>query len=158
MSDTVDGRWAEIFGPRYLPVTTILALGVSLFAFNVFLSATALPSAVQELGGIEVISWATTLYLVFAIVGGAAAALIKRRLGSRLALIGLASVFLVGTLIAASAGAMPQVLVGRAVQGLGECADESIDACLVTLYAYCGSILLDLQRISSRMDLDSLTC
>ena len=120
MSDTVDGRWAEIFGPRYLPVTTILALGVSLFAFNVFLSATALPSAVQELGGIEVISWATTLYLVFAIVGGAAAALIKRRLGSRLALIGLASVFLVGTLIAASAGAMPQVLVGRAVQGLGE--------------------------------------
>ncbi|MBB4050796.1 MFS family permease [Devosia subaequoris] len=120
MSDTVDGRWAEIFGPRYLSVTTILALGVSLFAFNVFLSATALPSAVQELGGIEVISWATTLYLVFAIVGGAAAALIKRRLGSRFALIGLASVFLLGTLIAASAGGMPQVLVGRAVQGLGE--------------------------------------
>jgi MFS family permease len=120
MSDTVDGRWAEIFGPRYLSVTTILALGVSLFAFNVFLSATALPSAVQELGGIEVISWATTLYLVFAIVGGAAAALIKRRLGSRVALIGLVSVFLVGTLIAASAGSMPQVLVGRAVQGFGE--------------------------------------
>ena len=120
MSDTVEGRWAEIFGHRYLSVTTILALGVSLFAFNVFLSATALPSAVQELGGLEVISWATTLYLVFAIVGGAAAALIKRRLGSRVALVGLASVFLLGTLIAASAGAMPQVLVGRAVQGLGE--------------------------------------
>jgi MFS family permease len=120
MSDTVDGRWAEIFSPRYLAVTTILALGVSLFAFNAFLSATALPSAVQELGGIEVISWATTLYLVFAIVGGAAAALVKRRLGSRWALIGLAAVFLVGTLIAASAASMQQVLVGRAIQGFGE--------------------------------------
>lgn len=120
MTDTVDGRWAEIFGPRYLPVTVILALGVSLFAFNAFLSSTALPSAVQELGGIAVISWATTLYLVFAIVGGAAAALIKRRLGSRWALLGLSGVFLVGTLIAASAGDMTQVLIGRAVQGLGE--------------------------------------
>lgn len=120
MSDTVEGRWAEIFGPRYLAVTTILALGVSLFAFNAFFTSAALPSAVQELGGIEVISWATTLYLVFAIVGGAAAALLKRRLGSRGALLGLAGVFLVGTLIAAIAGDMSQVLVGRAVQGFGE--------------------------------------
>ena len=120
MSDTVDGRWAEIFGPRYLAVTTILALGVSLFAFNAFLSSTALPSAVQELGGIEVISWATTLYLVFAIVGGAGAALLKRRLGSQWALLSMAGVFLLGTLIAATAGDMSQVLVGRAIQGLGE--------------------------------------
>ncbi|UYN99977.1 MAG: MFS transporter [Devosia sp.] len=120
MSDTVEGRWAEIFGPRYLPVTTILALGVTLFAFNAFLSAAALPSAVQDLGGVEVISWATTLYLVFAIVGGAAAALLKRRLGSRASLIGLAVIFLVGTLIAAIASDMTQVLIGRSVQGFGE--------------------------------------
>lgn len=120
MSETVEGRWAEIFGARYLPVTMILCLGVSLFAFNAFLSSTALPSAVQELGGVEVISWATTLYLVFAIVGGAAAALLKRRLGSRWSLLGLAAVFLVGTLVAASAGSMAQVLAGRAVQGFGE--------------------------------------
>lgn len=120
MTDTVEGRWAEIFGPRYLPATLILALGVSLFAFNAFLSSTALPSAVQELGGVEVISWATTLYLVFAIVGGAAAAMIKRRLGARWALLGMAGVFLVGTLIAAVAGDMSQVLIGRAIQGFGE--------------------------------------
>lgn len=120
MTDTVDARWGEIFGPRYLPVTIILALGVSLFAFNAFLSSTALPSAVQELGGVEVISWATTLYLVFAIVGGAAAAMLKRRLGSRGALLSLGSVFLFGTLVAATAGDMTQVLVGRAIQGFGE--------------------------------------
>ncbi|WIY54012.1 MFS transporter [Devosia sp. YIM 151766] len=120
MSDIVEGRWAEIFGPRYIAVTTILALGVTLFAFNAFLSSAALPSAVHELGGLEIISWATTLYLVFAIVGGAAAALLKRRLGSRGSLIGLATVFLAGTLIAAFAGDMNQVLVGRSIQGFGE--------------------------------------
>lgn len=120
MSDTVEGRWAEIFGPRYLPVTTILALGVTLFAFNAFLSSAALPSAVHELGGVEVISWATTLYLVFAIVGGAAAALLKRRLGSRGSLLSLVAVFMLGTLIAAFAGDMTQVLIGRSIQGFGE--------------------------------------
>ncbi len=120
MSETVEGRWAEIFGARYLPVTLILGLGVSLFAFNAFLSSTALPSAVQELGGVEVISWATTLYLVFAIVGGAAAAMLKRRLGSRWSLLGMAGLFLLGTLVAALASDMAQVLVGRAIQGFGE--------------------------------------
>lgn len=120
MSDTVEGRWAEIFGPRYITVTLILCLGVALFAFNAFLSSTALPTAVGELRGVEVISWATTLYLVFAIVGGAGAALLKQRLGSRTALLASAAVFLVGSLLAANASAMTEVLIGRAIQGLGE--------------------------------------
>src|SRR5690606_22095897 len=120
MSDHVEARWAEIFGPRYLPATTILCLGVALFAFNAFLSSTALPSAVNELQGVELISWATTLYLVFAIVGGAGAVIVKERLGSRWALLSMALVFMAGSLIAATAAGMPQVLVGRAVQGLGE--------------------------------------
>lgn len=120
MSDSVEGRWAEIFGPRYITVTLILCLGVALFAFNAFLSSTALPTAVGELDGVAVISWATTLYLVFAIVGGAGAALLKQRLGSRTALLASAAVFLVGTLVAANAATMTEVLVGRAVQGLGE--------------------------------------
>ncbi|MBD8065006.1 MFS transporter [Devosia sp. PTR5] len=120
MSDLVEGRWREIFGPRYLAATVILCLGVSLFAFNAFLSTTALPSAVKELNGVEVISWATTLYLVFAIMGGSAAAMAKARLGSRGSLLLFGGIFLVGTLVAASGGSMTHVLIGRAVQGLGE--------------------------------------
>lgn len=120
MSDMVEGRWAEIFTPRYGTVTLILCLGVSLLAFNAFLASISLPTAVQELGGVALISWALTLFLVFAIVGGSGAALLKQRLGSRSALLVSAAIFLVGTLVAASATAMPQVLVGRALQGLGE--------------------------------------
>ena len=120
MSDSVEGRWAEIFAPRYAPVTLILCIGVALLAFNAFLSSISLPTAVQEMGGVALISWALTLFLVFAIVGGSGAALLKQRLGARRALLLSAGVFLVGTLIAASANDMQQVLVGRALQGLGE--------------------------------------
>jgi MFS family permease len=120
MSDTVEGRWAEIFTPRYATVTLIVCLGVALLAFNAFLSTISLPTAVREMGGVALISWALTLFLVFAIVGGSGAALLKQRLGARTALVLSAGVFIAGTVIAASAGSMEQVLVGRAVQGLGE--------------------------------------
>ncbi|WP_240231618.1 MFS transporter [Devosia lacusdianchii] len=120
MSDSTSGSWAEIFTPRYATVTLILCLGVALFAFNAFLASVALPTAVQQLGGIALISWALTLYLVFAIMGGAGAALLKQRLGSRTALLVSSAVFLVGTLIAANASTMTEVLIGRSFQGLGE--------------------------------------
>ena len=120
MSDTVEGRWAEIFTARYATVTLILCLGVALLAFNSFLATVALPTAVQEVGGVALISWALTLFLVAAIVGGSGAALLKQRLGARTALLLSAGVFLLGTVVAATATSMPQVLVGRAIQGLGE--------------------------------------
>jgi len=120
MSDKVEGRWAEIFTPQYATVTLILCLGVALLAFNAFLASISLPTAVQEMGGVALISWALTLFLVFAIVGGSGAALFKQRLGARTALLISAAVFLVGTVVAATASSMEQVLVGRALQGLGE--------------------------------------
>lgn len=120
MSDRVEGRWAEIFTPHYAPVTLILCLGVALLAFNAFLASISLPTAVQEMGGVALISWALTLFLVFAIVGGSGAALLKQRLGARTALLASAGVFLLGTVVAGSATSMEQVLVGRALQGLGE--------------------------------------
>jgi MFS family permease len=131
MSNLVEGRWSEIFGPRYATATLILCLGVTLFSFNAFLSSTALPTAVGELGGVAVISWATTLYLVLAIIGGSGAALLKQRLGSRTALLASAAIFLVGTLLAAQANSMAEVLVGRAVQGLGEGVMASICFALI---------------------------
>jgi len=120
MADLVEGRWSEIFGARYATVTLILCLGVALLAFNAFLASIALPTAVQELHGVALISWALTLFLVAAIIGGSGAALLKQRLGARTALLVSAGVFLLGTVIAAMATSMPQVLAGRVLQGLGE--------------------------------------
>jgi MFS family permease len=119
-TETGGTSWSELLNPRYSAATATLCLGVALFAFNGFLVSTSLPTAVREIGGLELISWAFTLYLVLSIVGGASSALLKARLGARTALVGSALVFLAGTLIAAFASSMTEVLVGRALQGLGE--------------------------------------
>jgi len=78
MMDASPTRWSELLTPEYAIATTTLCLGVSLFAFNGFLVSTSLPTAVEELGGAALISWSLTVYLVFAIVGGSGAAVIKQ--------------------------------------------------------------------------------
>lgn len=115
-----EGRWGELLQPNHLAATVTLCLGVALFAFNEFFISTALPTAVEDFGGAALLSWAFTLYLVFAIVGGALAANVKARFGARNTLIAAALVFVAGTAIATLATSMPQVLVGRLFQGLGE--------------------------------------
>lgn len=113
-------RWGELFTQEYWAATVTLCLGVALFAFNAFLVSTALPTAVREIGGVAVISWATSVYLALSIVAGAAAARLKGRYGARTILIISAVVFLAGTLLAANASSMTEILLGRALQGIGE--------------------------------------
>ncbi|MEY9163456.1 MFS family permease [Sinorhizobium fredii] len=115
-----EGRWSELLRRDHLAATVTLCLGVALFAFNEFFISTALPTAVEEFGGAALLSWAFTLYLVFAIIGGALAANQKARFGARNTLIAAALVFATGTVIATLATGMPQVLAGRLLQGLGE--------------------------------------
>ena len=113
-------RWSDLFERRAAAPLITLSLGVALHAFNAFLVMTALPTAVVEIGGVELMSWSSTVYLVLAIVGGAGAARLKQKLGGRRAMILPAAIFLVGTLIAGAALSMPVFLVGRALQGIGE--------------------------------------
>ena len=118
--ESMSATWGELLTPRNLASTVTLCLGVALFAFNEFFIATALPSAIEDLGGTALLSWAFTVYLVFAIVGGMMAAHLKQRFGARRTLLAAASVFIVGTLVATLATEMLHVLVGRLLQGAGE--------------------------------------
>jgi len=114
------GTWREVFGQGYRAPLAAISLGVGLYALNAFIVATALPSAVADIGGVELMSWSVAVFLVLAIVSGSAAALIKARWGSRAALSVSGFLFLAGTLVAGFAPSMPVLLVGRALQGLGE--------------------------------------
>jgi MFS family permease len=114
------GGWGELMRPRYLVSTITLCLGVALFAFNEFFISTALPTAVEKLGGASLLSWAFTLYLVFAIIGGLVSANLKQRFGARNTLLAAAAIFVAGTVLATSATAMTEVLAGRLLQGAGE--------------------------------------
>ena len=120
MTDAETSRWSDLFERRNAAPLITLSLGVALHAFNGFLVATALPAAVIDIGGVELMSWSFTVYSVLSIVGGAGAARLKQMVGGRQAMILPALVFLVGTLIAGMAPTMPIFLAGRALQGVGE--------------------------------------
>ncbi len=120
MTDAETSRWSDLFERRNVAPLITLSLGVALHAFNGFLVATSLPTAVDEIGGVELMSWSFTVYLVMAIVGGSGAARLKLRVGARKGMMLPALVFLAGTLLAGMAPSMPVFLAGRAFQGLGE--------------------------------------
>ena len=114
------GGWLDLLSREHLATTLMLSMGVALFAFNGFFVSTVLPSAIAEIGGGHLIAWSVSLYLIGSIVAGVTAAELKQRFGARRVLIAATLVFLLGTLTAAMASTMEQVLLGRIGQGLGE--------------------------------------
>jgi MFS family permease len=116
---TGDG-WRDLMRPRYLASTIMLCLGTALFAFNEFFVSVAMPSAVADLGKPWLLAWAFSLFLVFAIIGGAFAAYLKARFGSRATLVAATIVFIAGTCLASMAAHSSQLVVGRLLQGFGE--------------------------------------
>jgi MFS family permease len=88
-------------------------------ALNVFITATVLPSVVQDIGGLAFYAWATMAYSVASILGSAASAAVARRLGLRVGLIVAAAVFIAGSALCGLAPAMLVLVGGRGVQGVG---------------------------------------
>lgn len=125
MSDTAaapDDRvlsWSELFGPAYRLATVTLALGIGLHAVNFFVFATLAPAVVAEIGGLDRLSWATTLYVVASIVSAAAGGIVRARFGARRALLLSILGFAVGSAGVGLAPTMDGVLAARTVQGLG---------------------------------------
>ncbi len=97
----------------------MICLGISLHAINVPITATILPSAVAEIGGLDFLSWAVMVFLVVSIMTSVSAGLVQRRIGVRRAYLAAALVFASGSLVCALAPAMWVLLVGRGLQGAG---------------------------------------
>ncbi len=94
-------------------------MAVWLHAANSMLTATTMPSAVAEIGGLNLISWSFALYLVASITAGAATVLIVLRYGIRSTMLRAALLYGIGCCICASAPSMPVILIGRSLQGFG---------------------------------------
>ena len=107
-------------GRRHLAPLVLVNLGVGMHAMIWYMASTVMPSVVQDLGSADAISWATTLYLVTTILGAVAMAGAKARWGAWWAMVGASVLVSLGSLAAALAPSMALVLVGRALQGLGE--------------------------------------
>jgi len=88
-------------------------------AFGAFITATVLPSAIAEIGGLAIYAWASTAYAVGSILGSAGSSVVALRVGARRGVSLAVAVFIAGAVICALAPSMLVVVVGRGVQGLG---------------------------------------
>ncbi len=111
--------WSEILTREYASKLATLVLAVWLHAANSMLTATTMPSAVEEIGGLNLISWTFALYLMGSITAGASVSLLVTKYGLRSTMIRAALIYGIGCVVCATAPSMPIVLLGRTLQGLG---------------------------------------
>ena len=111
--------WREVLTREHLPRLLVLCLAIWLHAANTMLAATTLPEAVGDIGGVRLISWAFALYLMGSIVAATAVSAYVGSAGLRRTMLVSTVVYTLGCVICAAAPAMPVLLAGRTVQGLG---------------------------------------
>ncbi len=114
-----DASWLDLFRGANALRVLVLAAGVALHAINLYLTTTILPSVVDDIGGVAFYAWNTTLFIVASITGAAVAAQVIQHAGPRGAYLLGAAVFGGGSALCALAPAMPVLLAGRALPGLG---------------------------------------
>ncbi|MQB36108.1 MFS transporter [Agrobacterium tumefaciens] len=112
--------WSELLSGANLSLLTVISSGIGLHAFNQFAVVTALPVAVNEIGGAGFYSWAYSLYFVGSVAGGVTAVLFRERFGARTVLLLCCLIFSFGSVLSAIAGDFLWVVVGRALQGLAD--------------------------------------
>jgi MFS family permease len=113
------GSWAALRRPPHVFSAIVVVLSILAPAFSTFITATVLPSAIAEIGGLPIYAWASTAYAVGSILGSAGSSVVVLRTGMRNAVVLAVSVFVVGAAVCASAPSMPVVVAGRTLQGLG---------------------------------------
>jgi MFS family permease len=99
-----------------------LMLAVLLAALDQTIVATALPTIVGELHGLEHMSWVVTAYLLAATIGLTVYGKLGDQFGRKPVFLFAISVFLLGSALTGLAHNMGQLIAFRAVQGIGELA------------------------------------
>src|SRR5213076_2416630 len=107
------------------PNTSVRAVFGALFlvlllaAFDQTIVSTALPTIVGDLGGIEHLSWVVTAYLLTSTVVGPLYGKLGDLYGRKLLLQAAIVIFLVGSALCGMAQDMVQLILFRALQGIG---------------------------------------
>ncbi len=132
MNAVVDGlQPVRLLRRQNIAPLILVNLGVGLHATIWYMATTAMPSAVEELDAAAYLSWASSLYLMTSILGGAMLPPIKSRFGPRASMMVAGLIVVLGGLLAGAAPDVSWILTGRAIQGLGEGFLVSLSYCLV---------------------------
>jgi EmrB/QacA subfamily drug resistance transporter len=104
---------------QILVVLAGLLAGMFLAALDMSIVGTALPRIVSELGGLHLLSWVVTTYLLTSTASTPLWGKISDLYGRRPMFRAAIGVFVTGSVVAALAPSMGVLIAGRAVQGLG---------------------------------------
>lgn len=111
--------WGDLLSGANAMRAVVLAGGVVLHAVNVYIATTILPTVVQDIGGLDLYAWNTTLFVVASILASALSPKLLEIAGPK-GSYGLAAlIFAAGAVICALAPTMSIMLLGRLVQGMG---------------------------------------
>ena len=113
------GAPVALFDRAHRLTTAGLLMLVTMVAFEAMAVATAMPTAVRELGGLAWYAWPFSAFLVASVVGMVLGGDVSDRHGSRRALLTGVTVFAAGLLLAGMAGSMAVLVAARALQGVG---------------------------------------
>ncbi|GAA1022354.1 MULTISPECIES: MFS transporter [Amycolatopsis] len=111
------GSWREL--GAHFSTAVVLAGGVLVGAVNIYVAASLLPTAVADIGGERLYAWNMTAFLVAQVVATMFVSRALARLGNAAAYYLGFGVFAAGSVVCAVSPAMPVLLAGRGVQGLG---------------------------------------
>ena len=100
-------------------VTAALMLGMSLASLDTTIVGTALPSIVGKLGGISLYSWVFSVYLLTSTTTVPVYGKLADLYGRKPIFLFGSGLFLLGSIFCGTAQSMEQLIVFRAIQGLG---------------------------------------
>ena len=117
---TADTETAPAFSHRQiLVIFSSLMLGMLLAALDSTIVATALPTIVGDLGGVDHLSWVITAYLLTTTISTPLYGKLGDLYGRKRLFQAAIVIFLVGSALSGVASSMLQLIAFRAVQGLG---------------------------------------
>ncbi len=119
MTGTSVGGGAEVDRRRVRLVFGGLVLVILLASLDQTILSSALPTIVGELGGVELMPWVITAYLLAATVVMPAYGRLGDLIGRKGLFLAAIGIFLLGSAVGGSAQSVEWLIVGRAVQGLG---------------------------------------
>jgi MFS family permease len=100
-------------------VTAALMLVMVLASMEQTVTSTAMPTIIGELHGLEHYSWVASIYLLACTVSMPLYGRLADALGRKRVILSAIGLFLISSLLAASARSMPQLIVYRGLQGIG---------------------------------------
>ncbi len=140
MSDTAQAEQQQEQQQRVRVIFGALLLVLLLASLDQTIVATALPTIVGDLGGIQHLSWVVTAYLLASTVVGPLYGKLGDQYGRKTVLQFAIVLFLIGSALCGLAQTMTQLIAFRAIQGLGG------GGLIVTTIAVVGDIIPPRER------------